>query len=244
MQNINEFELIKRYFQQTIVSRRDVVCGIGDDAALLQCSPEQLLVVSTDTLIEGVHFPQTTTAQDLAYKALAVNLSDLAAMGAEPAWFTLALTLPTPDPSWLAHFSQGLFQLAQQFNIQLVGGDTTRGPLSITIQVLGQVPAHQALLRQGAQAGDKIYVSGTLGDAGLGLEVSLGKRQVSETASQFVLQRLNRPFPQVQLGLALRGLASSAIDISDGLLADLDHLWKAAKSVQRFRQNNCLSLSP
>lgn len=238
MQTLNEFDLIKKFFQKNASSRADVVLGIGDDAALLTCVPDQLLVTATDTLIEDVHFPKTTLAQDIAYKALAVNLSDLAAMGAEPLWFLLALTLPQPDEQWLQEFSRGLFELAGEFKLQLVGGDTTRGPLSITIQALGRVPPHQALLRKGAKAGDRIYVSGTLGDAGLGLEMSREKIKLSDTAQRLALQRLNRPTPRLPLGQALRGLASSAIDISDGLVADLGHILESSKVGARIQVEN------
>lgn len=240
---MNEFDLIKTYFQKNALSRPDVVLGIGDDAALLKTLPTHLLVVSTDTLVEGVHFPKKTAPEDLAYKALAVNLSDLAAMGADPAWFTLALTLPLVDEQWLRAFSDGLFQLANSFNLQLVGGDLTRGPLSVTLQVLGQVPQDQTLLRKGAQTGDKIYVSGTLGDAGLGLQVSLGKTKLSRPAEQFVLQRLYRPTPRIQLGQILRGLATSAIDISDGLAADLGHILTSSHVGATIRAES-LPLSP
>ena len=221
---MDEFGLIETYFSKKTPSRPDVILGIGDDAALLRVPSEKLLVAAIDTLVAGVHFPIHTHPFDIGYKALAVNLSDLAAMGAEPAWMTLALTLPYADTEWLEGFSDGLLQLAHQFNLQLVGGDTTRGSLTITVQVNGFVPSNQALCRHGAKIGDKIYVSGTVGDAGLGLQVALEKRELPDAAKQFVLQRLNRPTPRIELGLLLRDLASSAIDISDGLLADLGHI--------------------
>ncbi|MBA3661686.1 MAG: thiamine-phosphate kinase [Gammaproteobacteria bacterium] len=219
-----EFSIIETYFKNKTLTRDDVELGIGDDAALLRLPSAQLLVLSTDTLIKGVHFPENTAAYDIGYKALAVNLSDLAAMGALPAWFSLALTLPLADTSWLQDFTQGLFNLAKEFNVQLVGGDTTRGALSITIQALGWVPPHQALRRSGAKVGDKIYVSGTMGDAGLGLQVALGKMTLSSKDNQLVLNRLNQPFPKVKLGMLLRTFATSAIDLSDGLYADLNHI--------------------
>lgn len=224
MQQLSEFAIIDRYFKQQTTSRSDVVLGIGDDAALLQMPPSQLLVAAVDTLVAGVHFPLQTSPSDIAYKALAVNLSDLAAMGAMPAWFTLALTMPESNPVWLENFASGLFKLASQYQMQLIGGDTTRGPLSVTIQVHGFVPPQQALLRSGARPGDLIYVSGTLGDAGLGLRAATGQCDLPQPARDYVLQRLNRPTPQVELGLLLRDYASSAIDISDGLLADLQHI--------------------
>ena len=229
-QKTAEFSLIDTFFQAKTLTREDVLVGIGDDAALLRVPTDHLLVMSVDTLIQGIHFPTSTLPADIGYKALAVNLSDLAAMGAEPAWMTLALTLPEVDKQWLEKFSDGLFELAKQFNVQLVGGDTTRGPLTITIQVNGFVPSHAlALCRSGAKIGDKIYVSGTLGDAGLGLQVASGKHNLAEPDKQFVLQRLNKPFPRIKLGMLLRNYATSAIDISDGLLADLGHIMTASK---------------
>lgn len=223
-----EFSLIEQFFKKT-ATRADVVLGIGDDAALITMSPGELLVVAMDTLVEGVHFPVHTKAFDIGYKALAVNLSDFAAMGATPAWFTLGLTMPQAENEWLQAFSDGLFVLANRYNMQLIGGDTTRGPLSITIQVHGFVPPHQALLRSSAKVGDKIYVSGTLGDAGLGLLAVTGQCQLDNTSKPWVLQRLNRPEPRIELGVLLRGIASSAIDISDGLLADLQHILTASE---------------
>ncbi len=217
----SEFDLIRKYFARP--SRRsDVVLGIGDDAALLAVPPGRHLAVAVDTLVDGVHFPAHTAAADIAWKALAVNLSDLAAMAAEPAWFTLSLTLPTADESWLADFSNGLFELAERFSIELVGGDTTRGPLSVTIQVNGFV--EKALTRSAATPGQIILVSGTLGDAALALQ----QLKSNLPADGFLVNRLNRPQPQVELGLALAEVATAAIDISDGLLADLGHVLDAS----------------
>ena len=224
-----EFALIDRYFKNKTLSRKDVVLGIGDDAALLQLPAQQLLVVAMDTLVAGVHFPVETSAYDIAHKALAVNLSDLAAMGAEPAWLTLAITMPQSDSAWLEDFSNGLFALANHFNMQLVGGDTTRGPLSITIQAHGFVPQGRALLRSGAKPGDKIYVSGTLGDACFGLKMISEKLSLAANVQAYLIERLNRPLPRVALGVGLRAIASSAIDISDGLMADLMHMLEAGK---------------
>ena len=212
-----EFDIIRRYFTRQSPNRNDVIAGIGDDAALLQVPAGMELVVCMDTLVEGVHFPSGTPAAAIGHKALAVNLSDLAAMGAEPAWATLAITLPEADANWLAGFSQAFFKLADQHKVQLVGGDTTRGPLSITVQAHGFVPQGTALRRHGAQPGDHIFVTGTLGDAGLAL-------QLHGDAGEALQQRLDFPEPRVSAGQALRGIASAAIDISDGLLADLDHL--------------------
>jgi len=227
--NTNEFSLIDKYFKQQPISRSDVVLGIGDDAALVRVPTNRLLVLAIDTLVEGVHFPQQTKAGDVGYKALAVNLSDLAAMGAEPAWITLALCLPEANSEWLGQMSSGIYELAKQHQVQLIGGDTVRGPLSLTIQAHGFVPPDQALCRRGAKPGDKIYVSGTLGDAGLGLKVLQEEYSLPNPEKEFVLQRLNRPSPRIQLGLLLRNLASSAIDISDGLLADLGHILESSQ---------------
>ncbi len=227
---LDEFSLIEKYFKSKTISRKDVLLGIGDDAALLTIPQKQLLVSSIDTLIENVHFLASTKAFDVGYKSLAANLSDLAAMGANPAWFLLALTLPTINTAWLDEFTQGLFECATQFNLQLVGGDLTRGPLSITIQINGFVPEKKALCRSGAKAGDKIYVSGTLGDAGLGLKIAKNNDQnfFEHSEKLFLLDKLNKPIPKIQLGILLRELASSAIDISDGLAADLDHILKSS----------------
>jgi thiamine-monophosphate kinase len=212
-----EFEIIRRYFRRQQPQRDDVIAGIGDDAALLLVPAGSELVICMDTLVAGVHFPVSTPAAAIGHKSLAVNLSDLAAMGATPAWATLSLTLPDSDPAWLEDFSQAFFRLADRFGIQLVGGDTTCGPLSVTVQAHGFVPRGHALRRQGAQPGDRIYVSGTLGDAGLAL-------QFGDQADKALRQRLDYPEPRIDTGLVLRDYASAAIDISDGLLADLGHL--------------------
>jgi thiamine-monophosphate kinase len=215
-----EFEIIRRYFTRQQPQRDDVIAGIGDDAALLQVPSGSELVVCMDTLVAGVHFPESTPAAAIGHKALAVNLSDLAAMGAIPAWATLSLTLPDSDPAWLEDFSQGFFRLADRYGVQLVGGDTTRGPLSVTVQAHGFVPTGKALLRQGARPGDRIYVTGTLGDAGLAL-------QLGDQADPALRERLDYPEPRAAAGQLLRDYASAAIDISDGLLADLGHLLEA-----------------
>ncbi|MDA1106889.1 MAG: thiamine-phosphate kinase [Proteobacteria bacterium] len=232
---LTEFSLIERYFSRPAAQRDpDVVLGIGDDAALLHVPEGMELAVATDTLAEGVHFPLHTKPEDIGHKALAANLSDMAAMGAEPRWATLALTLPHADKSWLAAFSAGFFALAAEYRIQLIGGDTTRGPLSITVQILGLVPAGMALRRSGAHAGDLIYVTGTLGDAGLGLRVLQQPIELSAGHAAHVMQRLNRPQPRVAEGIALRGIASAAIDISDGLGADLGHILQASGTGARI----------
>jgi len=214
----------------------DVELGIGDDAALVNVPPGQSLVMSLDTLVAGVHFPKNTSAADIAWKALAVNLSDMAAMAATPRWLLLGLTLPQADEAWLAEFSSGLTQLAQAHGVALIGGDTTRGPLTISVQISGLVPQGQALRRSSARPGDLIYVSGQLGDAGLGLMLALDEAEIDlpEQRRQYFLQRLNRPAPRLDLGLALRGLATAAIDISDGLLADLGHILEASTVAARI----------
>ncbi len=223
----SEFELIDRWFKR-MSSRADVLLGVGDDAALLQVPPGRQLAVTVDTLVAGVHFPHETDAVSIGHKSLAVNLSDLAAMGAEPAWVTLALTLPQADEDWLAGFSHGFLELAEACGVSLVGGDTTRGPLSITVQASGFVPDGLALRRSGARPGDALCVTGSLGDAGLGLAWLLGERTLPPKVGQAVRERLDRPAPRIAAGLALRGLASAAIDISDGLAADLRHILQAS----------------
>ena len=214
-----EFDLIQR-IQARAAARPDVILGIGDDAAIVQVPPGHELVISTDTLIAGVHFPAETSAADIGWKALAVNLSDLAAMGAQPAWISLALTLPAADSDWLDGFLDGFCELADQHGVALVGGDTTRGPLSISITAHGLLPAATALRRDGASIGDDIWVTGTLGDAAGALRQWRGQGLQSAK----LRYRLDRPTPRVTAGIALRGLASAAIDVSDGLVADLGHV--------------------
>lgn len=225
---MGEFELIRRYFQRQRPPRADVPLGIGDDCALLAPVPGQQLAVSTDMLVEGRHFLSTVDPATLGHKALAVNLSDLAAMGAEPLGFTLALALPQADEAWLAGFAQGLFELADAHGCELVGGDTTRGPLNLCLTVFGQVPPGQALRRAAAQAGDDIHVSGTLGDARLALAVFRGGLALDADAFSRVRARMERPTPRLALGRALRGLAHAAADISDGLAGDLGHILAAS----------------
>ena len=219
---MHEFDLIKRYFQKPAVG--GVKLGVGDDAAVLAVPPGYELVVTTDTLVSGVHFFADVSPATLGHKALAVNLSDLAAMGAQPAWFTLALTLPQADPEWLDAFAQGLFLLADSSGIALVGGDTTQGPLSITITAMGLVPKGQALTRSGAQTGDLVFVSGTIGDAAQAL-ADLKKWGQTPTRLR---ARLECPTPRLALGQALRGLATACIDVSDGLVQDLGHILAAS----------------
>ena len=220
----SEFSLIENYFNSRTTARADVILGIGDDAAVMQLAENEQLVVTTDTMVAGVHFPENTSAYDIGYKLMAVNISDLAAMGAQPRWASLALTLPDVDEDWLEEFSAGMFSLANKHKVQLVGGDTTRGPLTLSLTLQGVVSSGRCLQRAGAGAGDMIYVSGRLGDAGLALKQIHAGVEVDNSA----LARLNRPTPRVELGQALQGIASAAIDISDGLLADLGHILKAS----------------
>ena len=226
---MSEFELINQYFKSTTVQRDDVLLGIGDDCAILSPPPGKQLAVSTDTLISGVHFPANTSAEDIGYKALAVNLSDLAAMGAEPAWVSLAITLPHANEAWISEFMQGFNQLAIKHNVALIGGDTTRGALSITVSVTGFVDKDRALKRSNAKAGDVIFVTGNLGDARLGLESLLGNVKITDPDAQaYFLSCLNRPEPKVSIGQLLTSYPVAAIDLSDGLLADLNHICTAS----------------
>ncbi len=217
----SEFDLIRRFFTRPAPG---AVLGVGDDAALIQVAPGMELAVSTDMLLAGHHFFPDADPFQLGYKALAVNLSDLAAMGASPRWATLSLALPEADEAWLAAFAEGFFGIAREYGVDLVGGDTTRGPLVICVQIMGEVPAGQALRRSGARAGDEVWLSGHIGDAALALahlqhRVTLQPHEVAAC-----LPALHTPTPRVELGERLRGLATSAIDISDGLLADLGHI--------------------
>lgn len=228
---MNEFELIRHYFAAARCAQGGdgVVLGIGDDCALLALPAGEQLAVSTDTLVAGVHFPEPCDAFLLGQRALAVSASDLAAMGATPQAFTLALTLPNADEVWLAEFARGLQLMAQNCSLALVGGDTTRGPLSLTLTVFGRVPAGDALLRSGAQVGDLLCVGGELGDAAGALPLVLGQRDAQDGIREALLARYWSPQPQLALGQALRGLATSALDISDGLLADCGHIAKASQ---------------
>ena len=222
---MGEFELIARYFDRPA---RRAALGVGDDCALLQPGPGMQLAVSSDMLVEGRHFLSSVDPARLGHKALAVNLSDLAACAAQPMAFTLALALPAADASWLEPFAGGLLALADLHGCELVGGDTTRGPLNICITVFGEVPTGQALLRSGARDGDDIYVSGTLGDARMALEAFRGTIALPADVFEQARQRMEQPTPRVALGLALRGIASAAIDISDGLLGDLGHVLRSS----------------
>jgi thiamine-monophosphate kinase len=228
MAAMGEFDLLRRYFTRPPAQLPQVALGVGDDCALLQPAPGMQLAVSCDMLVEGRHFFFGTDPERLGHKALAVNLSDLAACGARPLAFTLALALPRADEVWLEAFSRGLLALADAHGCPLVGGDTTQGPLNICITVFGEVPPGQALLRRGARPGDDIYVSGTLGDARLALEALRGRIALPTSMRTAARLRLEQPTPRVALGLALRGIASSALDVSDGLLGDLGHILRAS----------------
>ncbi|MGB8434338.1 MAG: thiamine-phosphate kinase [Burkholderiales bacterium] len=217
----SEFEVIARFFTRPA---RTAILGVGDDSALVRIPADLALAVTTDMLVEGTHFLPDCDPAKLGHKALAVNVSDLAAMGADPRWATLSLALPEADESWLEGFARGLFDLASRYGVELIGGDTTRGPRAISITALGTLPPGMALRRDGARSGEDIWLSGATGDAALGLAHLRGTVRLSETASRHCLARLDTPLPLVALGRRLRGLASSAIDVSDGLLADLGHV--------------------
>jgi thiamine-monophosphate kinase len=232
---LGEFELIARYFTWPPETRAGVVLGVGDDCALLAPAPGQQLAVSTDTLVEGRHFLSTVPPERLGHKALAVNLSDLAACGARPLAFTLALSMPRVQEAFLAGLARGMQALAQRAGIALVGGDTTAGPLALTVTVLGEVPPGAALLRSGARVGDTVWVSGELGDARLALEAFRGTLRLEAGAFEAARRAMEQPEPRVALGLALRGVATSAIDLSDGLLGDLGHILERSRVGARLR---------
>lgn len=237
---MSEFDLIQRYFSRATPS---AVLGVGDDAALLRPGAGMTLAVSTDMLVSGVHFFADADPYQLGHKTLAVNLSDMAAMGAQPRWATLSLSLPHADASWLQAFSDGFWALANAHGVELVGGDTTRGPLNLCVTIMGEVPEGAALRRDGAQAGDDIWVSGILGNAALALAHLQGKIVLSSDGQSACLPALHQPQPRVALGLALRGIASSAIDISDGFLADLGHILDRSGVAAEVRHNT-MPLSP
>ncbi|MGL6070551.1 thiamine-phosphate kinase [Craterilacuibacter sp.] len=223
---MNEFELIRRHFTRVAPSAE---LGVGDDAAIVRPTPGCEMHVSVDMLVENRHFFAGMDPAALGHKTLAVNLSDMAAMGATPRWVVLALALPEINPAWAAGFAEGFFGLAQRFGVDLIGGDTTRGPLALSVTIMGEAPAGEALRRTAAKAGDDIWVSGTLGEAALALAVRLGQiGDVPEDVLAACTTRLERPEPRVMLGLALRGIAHAAIDVSDGLLADLGHIAAAS----------------
>ncbi|MDD2918194.1 thiamine-phosphate kinase [Rhodoferax sp.] len=242
---MGEFDLIARYFTRPV---RRAALGVGDDCALLQPAPGTQLAISCDMLVQDRHFFADTDPCQLGHKALAVNLSDLAACGARPLAFTLALALPEVNEPWLAAFAQGLFALADAHDCELIGGDTTAGPLNICITVFGEVPVvngkSQALLRSGARAGDDLYVSGKLGDARLALNAMQGKLTVPAAVLSAARERLQSPKPRVALGLALRGIASAAIDVSDGLIGDLGHIMKGSGVGATVQVDQAVSAEP
>ena len=226
----SEFKIISQYFNCNKFHRDDVKTGIGDDAALVQVPNDKTLVISTDTLVSGIHFLHDIHPTDLGYKSLAVNLSDLAAMGADPAWFTLSITLPHINESWLIDFSKSLFKLSKCYNIQLIGGDTIRGPLSITVGAYGFVPYESALKRSGAQLGDLIYVTGSLGNSAAGLSLLQKKHHINNNKiyKKLIKHHLH-PIARIEQGRALRYLATSAIDLSDGFLFSINQICKSSK---------------
>ena len=241
---MGEFDIIQQYFTGWDEPRSEVILGIGDDAAILEIPSTHHLVVTTDMLIAGVHFPHETSPADIAYKALAVNLSDLAAMGARPGWITLVLSLPEVNHKWLQEFSNALCECTKFYHVTLIGGDTNKGPLSVTIQAMGQIPKDKSLRRNGAKAGDWLYCTGTLGDAALGLALIQNKRTVTNKQyKNYLIGRLNRPTPRVGIGLSLRQGASSAIDISDGLMQDLQHILTASGNLGATINLDSLPLS-
>lgn len=238
----SEFDLIYRYFSSLGASAA-VDLSVGDDCAILRLEPDERLATSVDTVVQGVHFPEDMFPEDLAFRAVSVATSDLAAMGARPIGMTVALTLPEADEFWLHSFSQGLAQAVSEYQLPLVGGDTTRGPLTITVQVLGAVPMDTALLREGAKAGEAVYVSGTLGDAAGALAFLSGEWQPEPDHAEYLLERYNRPRARLALGLELLGVATAAIDISDGLMADAGHV-AAASGVAIRLEPELLPISP
>jgi len=225
---VNEFELIERYFQRTPRST-SVALGVGDDAALIVPSPGCELAVSVDMLVEGRHFFAGADPERIGHKTLAVNLSDMAAMGATPRWALLAGALPDNEPAWLEAFARGFFALADAHDVDLVGGDTTRGPRNLCVTIVGETPAGQALRRDGARPGDDIYASGALGDAALAVAVLAGRSSLAADALAAARLRLEMPQPRIALSIALRGVASAAIDVSDGLTGDLGHILERSK---------------
>ena len=229
---VSEFEIIRRYFTRPA---RSAVLGVGDDCALVRARKGATLAVSTDMLLAGRHFFPDADPESLGHKSLAVNLSDLAAMGAEPRWALLAIALPKASERWIGAFSRGFFRLARRFRTELIGGDTTKGPLTIAITVIGEVPPGVALQRDAARAGDDIWLSGATGEAALGVAHLRGRVKLKGKARDACLARLHAPEPRVRLGLALRGLARSAIDVSDGLLADLGHIAQASGVAAELR---------
>ena len=226
---MKEFELIKRFFTEQAIKRKDVLLGIGDDCAIVTPSERQNIAITTDTLVAGVHFPHQTSARAVGHKSIAVNLSDLAAMGAEPSWVSLAITMPEADLEWIEEFCAGVFDLCEFYNVQLIGGDTTQGPLSITVTAQGLTPVNKHITRSGAKAGDWIYVTGEIGDAALALKDIFNEVNVSPQYQKSIRKKLDYPRPRILVGQAIREYATSAIDLSDGLMSDLAHICSASK---------------
>lgn len=237
---LSEFDIINEYFSKLTPYDESIETGIGDDAAVINTPAGKQLVICTDTLNSGVHFPEQTCASDIAYKALAVNLSDLASMAATPAWFCLNLSLPSIDAQWLTQFAASLAELANRYNVMLIGGDTTSGPLGVTITAGGYVECGKGLTRSGAQADDKVYVSGYIGDAAIAL---MQNENNNDETTVYLQQRLNRPEPRIALGLALIDIATTCIDISDGLIADLQHIAQASQCGMAIQEQH-IPLSP
>lgn len=235
-----EFDVIKQYFSKITNTINDsaIPLAIGDDAAIVSLPDDKELVICTDTLNEGVHFPIETSAYNIAYKALMVNLSDIAAMGAEPKWFTLNVSLPSINKTWLESFSKGLADLSLKYKLNLIGGDTTCGPLSITITLAGHINKNKALTRASAKIGDKVYVSGCTGEAAYGLACLSDPHSTLPTSAEYFISRLNKPTARIELGLSLLGIANACIDVSDGLLADIAHIVEASHcGVQLYSEN-------
>lgn len=223
----SEFNLIKEYFTRP---SKNADLGVGDDAALVSASPGHQLAISTDMSVAGTHFFNDCPPYFIGWKSLAVNISDMAAMGANPKWATLAIAIPDIDKAWLSEFSRGFFACADDFNVSLIGGDTTRGPLNISVQIMGEVPNGQALRRDGAKSGDEIWVSGSLGGAALAVhKIQKNTLDAKKPSDQSLVEKLQHPQPRINLGLALRGIAHSAIDLSDGLIADLSHILESSQ---------------
>ncbi|MBU0751648.1 MAG: thiamine-phosphate kinase [Gammaproteobacteria bacterium] len=231
----SEFALIDRYFKRPPRNPGQTALGVGDDAALIRPGPGMELAISTDMLVAGTHFLPNTDAEDLGWKTLAVNVSDMAAMGAQPRWALLAVALPAATESWIEKFARGFFACADEFGIDVIGGDTTKGPRNFCVTIFGEVPTGQALLRSGARPGDDVWVSGAPGRAALGLAHLQGRAVLEQPQLADCLAALHRPQPRVALGQALRGLASAAIDVSDGLLADLGHILDASRVSARLQ---------
>lgn len=225
---MKEFDLIKQFFTKQRIKHKEVILGIGDDCAVIAPLANQNIVVTTDTLVAGVHFPLDTPPRAIGHKSVAVNFSDIAAMGAMPSWISLALTLPKVDEDWLSEFCNGVFELCEYYNVELIGGDTTQGPLSITITAQGVIPEGSYLTRSGASKGDWLYVTGEIGDAALALQHIFGKVVVESASFNAIKNKLDYPKPRVLAGQILREYASSAIDLSDGLIADLGHICQAS----------------